>query len=164
MKTSVDREIPQVNASKQINAQNPMDWFPGAPAPDWLFSSTLIIWIYKTWEWGSACSFLPLLFQICSPWSFPCISHSKWAEKYFPTQFSTSASPCHTNRWWKELHPHLQMHFPSSTDNLLNHISKRLLCQSEHHCLAESAVITGELSSVTLTLPLMGAKTLCSAQ
>lgn len=42
MKTSVGGEIPQVNASKQIDAQTPADRFPGAPAPHQLFRTILI--------------------------------------------------------------------------------------------------------------------------
>lgn len=42
MKTSVDGEIPQVNASKQINAQTPVDWFPRAPAPHHFLKTALI--------------------------------------------------------------------------------------------------------------------------
>lgn len=42
MKTSVDGEIPWVNASKQINAQTPVDWFPRAPAPHYFLRTTLI--------------------------------------------------------------------------------------------------------------------------
>lgn len=95
-------------------------------------------------------------FQMCTKNPHPDVEQP---QSICSIQYFCYIIPCQKLVERTQPYPHFCGCIPLlSTNNLLNHIPKRLLCQLDHHCFAESVTIAGQLSSVTFIMSLTGAR------